>query len=84
MPRTKSEKMTVVQPETRRKLLDITNQLRDMVFYIDDCRDINVSHLKNLDGAIYTMCSTFDFKPPKDKEGNTQAWADWVFGEDVK
>jgi hypothetical protein len=84
MPRTKSEPMTVVQPVTRKKLLKITNQLREMVFYIDDCRDINVSHLKNLDDAIYTLCSTFDFKPPKDKEGNTMSWADWVFGEDVK
>ena len=84
MPRTKSEPMTVVQPETRKKLLKITNQLREMVFYIDDCRDINVSHLKNLDDAIYTLYTAFDFKPPKDKEGNTQPWADWVFGEDVK
>ena len=84
MPRTKSEPMTVVHPETRRELLKITNQLREMVFYIDDCRDINVSHLKNLDDAIYTLYSAFDFKPPKDKEGNTMSWADWVFAEDVK
>ena len=84
MPRTKSEPMTVVQPETRKKLLKITNQLREMVFYIDDCRDINVSHLKNLDDAIYTLYTVFDFKPPKDKEGNTMSWADWVFAEDVK
>ena len=84
MPRTKNEPMTVVQPETRKKLLKITNQLREMVFYIDDCRDINVSHLKNLDDAIYTLYTAFDFKPPKDKEGNTMSWADWVFAEDVK
>ena len=84
MPKTKNEPMTVVQPETRKKLLKITNQLREMVFYIDDCRDINVSHLKNLDDAIYTLYTVFDFKPPKDKEGNTMSWADWVFAEDVK
>ena len=84
MPKTKNEPMTVVQPETRRELLKITNQLREMVFYIDDCRDINVSHLKNLDDAIYTLYTVFDFKPPKDKEGNTMSWADWVFAEDVK
>ena len=84
MPRTKNEPMTVVQPETRKKLLKITNQLKEMVFYIDDCRDINVSHLKNLDDAIYTLYTAFDFKPPKDKEGNTMSWADWVFAEDVK
>ena len=73
-----------IKPEDRRKLLKITNQLREMVFYIDDCRDINVSHLKNLDDAIYTLYTVFDFKPPKDKEGNTMSWADWVFAEDVK
>jgi len=84
MPRTKNEPMTLVQPVTRKELLKITNQLREMVFYIDDCRDINVSHLKNLDDAIYTLYTAFDFKPPKDKDGNTQPWADWVFAEDVK
>ena len=84
MPKTKNEPMTVVQPETRRELLKITNQLRDIVFYVDDCRDINVSQLKQMDDMIYTLFTTFDFKPPKDKEGNTMSWADWVFAEDVK
>ena len=84
MPKTKNEPMTLVQPVTRKELLKITNQLREMVFYIDDCRDINVSHLKNLDDAIYALYTAFDFKPPKDKDGNPKPWADWVFAEDVK
>ena len=84
MPRTKNEPMTVVQPETRKELLKITNQLRDIVFYVDECRDINVSQLKQMDDMIYTLFTTFDFKPQKDKEGNTMSWADWVFAEDVK
>ncbi len=84
MPRTKNEPMTVVQPETRRELLKITNQLRDIVFYVDDCRDINVSQLKQMDDMIYTLFTTFDFKPQKDKDGNPKPWADWVFAEDVK
>ena len=84
MPRTKNEPMTLVQPVTRKEILKITNQLREMVFYIDDCRDINVSHLKNLDDAIYTLYTVFNFRPPKDKDGNTMSWADWVFAEDVK
>ncbi len=84
MPRTKNEPMTVVQPATRKELLKITNQLRDIVFYVDDCRDINVSQLKQMDDMIYTLFTTFDFKPSKDKDGNTMPWADWVFAEDVK
>ena len=84
MPRTKNEPMTIVQPETRRELLKITNQLRNIVSYIDDCRDVEVSQLKQMDEMIYTLYTAFDFKPPKDKDGNTQPWADWVFAEDVK
>ena len=84
MPRTKNEPMTLVQPVTRKELLKITNQLRDIVFYVDDCRDINVSQLKQMDDMIYTLFTTFDFKPQKDEEGNPKPWADWVFAEDVK
>ena len=84
MPRTKNEPMIVVQPVTRKKLLDITNQLRNIVSYIDDCRDVEVSQLKQMDDMIYTLYTIFNFKPPKDKDGKTMSWADWVFGEDVK
>ena len=84
MPRTKNEPMIVVQPVTRKKLLDITNQLRNIVSYIDDCRDVEVSQLKQMDEMAYALYSIFNFKPPKDKDGNTKPWADWVFGEDVK
>ena len=73
-----------IKPEDRRKLLKITNQLRNIVHYIDDCRDIEVSQLKQMDSMIYTLYTIFDFKPPKDDEGNPKPWADWVFGEDVK
>ena len=83
MPKTKNDKMIVVQPTTRKELLKITNQLRDIVSYVDDCRDINVSQLKQMDDMIYTLFTTFDFKPPKDDEGNPKPWVDWVFGEDV-
>ena len=62
--------MTLVQPVTRKELLKITNQLRDIVFYVDECRDISVSQLKQMDDMIYTLFTTFDFKPQKDDEGN--------------
>jgi hypothetical protein len=84
MPRTKNEPMIVVQPETRRELLKITNQLRNIVSYIDDCRDVEVSQLRQMDDMIYTLYTAFDFKPPKDKEGKTMPWGDLVFAEDVK
>jgi len=73
-----------IKTEDRKKLLKITNQLRDIVQYVDDCRDIEVSQLKQMDDMIYTLFTTFDFKPQKDDEGNPKPWADWVFAEDVK
>ena len=72
-----------IKTEDRRKLLKITNQLRNIVSYIDDCRDVEVSQLRQMDAMIYTLYSTFDFKPPKDEDGNPKPWADWVFAEDV-
>jgi hypothetical protein len=73
-----------IKQEDRRRVLKITNQLRNIVNYIDDCRDIEVSQLKQMDEMVYTLYSIFNFKPQKDKDGNTKPWADWVFGEDVK
>ena len=73
-----------IKQEDRRKLLKITNQLRNIVFYIDDCRDVEVSQLKQMDEMVFALYTIFNFKPPKDKDGNTKPWADWVFGEDVK
>ena len=73
-----------IKQEDRRKLLKITNQLRNIVFYIDDCRDVEVSQLKQMDDMIHTLYTIFNFKPPKDKACKTMPWADWVFGEDVK
>ena len=72
-----------IKTEDRRKLLKITNQLRNIVSYIDDCRDVEVSQLRQMDAMIYTLYRTFDFKPPKDEDGNPKPWADWVFAEDV-
>jgi len=72
-----------IKTEDRRKLLKITNQLRNIVSYIDECRDIELSQLRQMDDMIYTLYSTFDFKPQKDEDGNPKPWADWVFAEDV-
>ena len=73
-----------IKQEDRRRVLKITNQLRNIVNYIDDCRDVEVSQLKRMDEMVFALYSIFNFKPPKDKDGNTKPWADWVFGEDVK
>ena len=73
-----------IKQEDRRRVLKITNQLRNIVNYIDDCRDVEVSQLKQRDELVFALYSIFNFKPPKDKDGNTKPWADWVFGEDVK
>ena len=44
-----------IKQEDRRKLLKITNQLRNIVSYIDDCRDVEISQLKQMDDMIYAL-----------------------------
>ena len=69
-----------IKQEDRRRVLKITNQLRNIVNYIDDCRDVEVSQLKQMDEMVYALYSIFNFKPPKDKDGNTKPWADGYLG----
>ena len=65
----------------REDLLRTHNKLRQMQNYIDDCRDISVSHLRDLDDAICLIHRIGKFCPEMDEDGNSRWYADWVFIE---
>ena len=71
-----------ITKEQRNNLLRIHNKLREAVNYIDDCRDISVSHLRDLDEAICVLHTVGDFRPKKEEAGGSRWYADWVFRED--
>ena len=70
-----------ITDEQREDLLRIHNKLRQAVNYIDDCRDISVSHLRDLDEAICVLHRVGKFCPKVDDEGNSRWFTDWVFME---
>ena len=71
-----------ITKEQRNDLLRIHNKLREAVNYIDDCRDISVSHLRDLDEAICVLHTVGDFRPKQQEDGGSMWYTDWVFKED--
>ena len=73
----------LVTGEQRLEFLKLHNKLRDMVQYIDECRDIRVNHLTVLDELTHLLHSSLHFVPQKDKEGDKPAfWQDYVLESD--
>ena len=73
----------LVTGEQRLEFLKLHNKLRDMVQYIDECRDITVNHLTVLDELTHLLHSSLHFVPQKDKEGDKPAfWQDYVLESD--
>ena len=76
-------KNILVTGEQRLEFLKLHNKLRDMVQYIDECRDITVNHLTVLDELTHLLHSSLHFVPQKDKEGDKPAfWQDYVLESD--
>ena len=72
----------LVTGEQRLEFLKL-HKLRDMVQYIDECRDITVNHLTVLDELTHLLHSSLHFVPQKDKEGDKPAfWQDYVLESD--
>ena len=65
----------------RADLLRAHNKLRDIVNYIDDCRDISVSHLRDIEESICVLHQVGNFSPKRDAEGHSKWWANWVYTE---
>ena len=77
------KKDILVTGEQRLEFLKLHNKLRDMVQYIDECRDITVNHLTVLDELTHLLHSSLHFVPQKDKEGDKPAfWQDYVLESD--
>ena len=49
----------------RSDLLRVHGKLRNVINYVDDCRDINVSHLRDIEEAICVLQQVGSFKPKK-------------------
>ena len=73
----------LVTGEQRLEFLRLHNKLRDMVQYIDECRDITVNHLTTLDELTHLLHSSLHFAPQKDERNDSPAhWKDYVFNSD--
>ena len=73
-----------VSNDQRSELLRIHNKLRDVINYIDDCRDLSLSHIRDIEEAICVLHRVGNFKPRKRHDGSSVWWTDWVFGEEAE
>ena len=73
-----------ITKKQRGDMLRAHNKLRNVLSYIDDCRDINVSHLRDIEEAICVFHQVGEFQPKKNAEGHSMWWGDWVFTEDAE
>ena len=73
-----------ITPEQRSDMLRVHNKLRNVISYIDDCRDISVSHLRDIEEAISVIHQVGSFAPKKKFDGSSVWWTDWVYKEDAE
>jgi hypothetical protein len=66
----------------RSDMLRVHGKLRNVINYVDDCRDINVSHLRDIEEAICVLQQVGSFKPKKKHDGSSLWWTDWVYAEE--
>jgi len=72
-----------ISNDQRSDLLRIHNKLRDVINYVDDCRDLSLCHLRDIEEAICVLHQVGDFKPKKRYDGSSVWWTEWVFSEEV-
>lgn len=65
----------------RGDMLRAHNKLRDVINYVDDCRDISLSHLRDIEEAICILHQVGKFQPKRNEEGHSVWWGDWVYTE---
>lgn len=73
-----------ITKKQREDMLRAHNKLHSVVRYIDDCRDVGLSHLRDLEEAICILHQVGNFQPKKNVEGSSVWWDEWVFAEDVE
>ena len=70
-----------ITKKQRGDMLRAHNKLRNVISYVDDCRDINVSHLRDIEEVICVLHQVGQFQPKKNAEGHSMWWGDWVYAE---
>ena len=73
-----------ISNDQRSDLLRIHNKLRDITNYVDDCRDLTLSHVRDIEEAICVLHQVGNFTPKKQHDGSSVWWTDWVFAEEVE
>ena len=72
-----------ITKKQRGDMLRAHNKLRNVLSYVDDCRDINVSHLRDIEEVVCVLHQVCEFRPKRDENGHSVWWGDWVFSEDA-
>lgn len=73
-----------ITKKQRGDMLRAHNKLQDVIRYIDDCRDMSLSHIRDLEEAICILHQVGNFQPKKNAEGSSMWWGAWVFAEDAE
>jgi hypothetical protein len=67
----------------RRDFLRAHNELRSIMFTIQQCNDLWVSDLAKLERLQHLLHNTLKFSPPVDDEGERMWYSDFVLEEEV-
>ena len=73
-----------ITTEQRKELLRGHNQLRAAVTYAEEMKDINLSHLSQMEDLVHTLHSILRFEPSIGDDGRPQFWGNWVLAEENK
>jgi len=73
-----------ITKKQRSDMLNAHNKLRNVINYIDDCRDITVSHVGDIEEVICVLHQVGNFQPKKNADGLNMWWGEWVFAEDAE
>lgn len=69
--------------EQRLELLEAHNNLKRALSMIEECNDLMMSDIKNLDMLRYKLQSILKFTSRKDSDGNSMYWAKFVLDEEM-
>mgnify|MGYP003656265717 FL=1 len=68
--------------EQRLVLLEAHNELRTALQTLEECQDLWLSDVRNLDKLQYSLHRIFKFVPPEDEEGRRMHYGDWILDEE--
>ena len=71
-----------ITKKQRSDMLDAHNKLRNVINYLDDCRDITMSHVRDIEEVICVLHQVGNFQPKKNSDGLSMWWGEWVFAEE--